>query len=92
MHIRKGKKEKRKLLDFKPSFWNGSIISTSVSVAMTMAIVRNPADYVLQKVKDTIALYTMFSAVYIYHSLDLTSEFVEDKVSSEGRQEKQYNS
>jgi hypothetical protein len=47
------------------------IISTSISMAMTMAVVRNLADYILQKVKNIIALYTMFSAVYIRHFVRL---------------------
>jgi cytochrome c oxidase assembly protein Cox11 len=52
------------------------ILSTSISMAVTMAVVRNLADYVLQKVKNIIALYTMFSAVYIRHLLDLILELV----------------
>jgi hypothetical protein len=60
-------------------------------MAMTMAVVRNLADYILQKVKYIIALYTMFSAVYIWHSLGLILEFVEDKMSLEGRHKKKNN-
>lgn len=74
MHIRKVKQQNKiKILDFKPSFCNGPIIRTSLSMAMAMAVVRNPANNVPQKVKDIIALYTMFSAIYILHLLDLTS-------------------
>lgn len=85
MYIRKVKKNR----DFKPSFWNGLIISTtSISMAVTMAVVRNLADYILQKVKDIIALYTMFSAVYSCRWLDLILELLKIKMSSGGRHKK----
>lgn len=44
-----------------PSLCDGSIISSSIR--MTMTIVRYSADNVPQKIKHIIALYTMFSAV-----------------------------
>jgi len=39
-------------------------------MAMSVAIVRNPADNVSQKVKDVVALYTMFPEICVHHWLD----------------------
>jgi hypothetical protein len=41
-----------------------------MSVGMAVAIVRNSVDDVSQKVKDIVALYTMFPEVCIHHWLD----------------------